>query len=210
MKIIAFLLCLFIVGCQGSSKQSFYTKDVFQWPDGTKVENVSYGEGEIVSPRNAESSSELSIDNKGTNSVLSGTMKKLSGEIEKAGSWIYFTASIILILAGIVVAYFRKEYVFGAILGGAGLLMAGIPTILDELGLIVLIAIILMIGAGVTYVLGKYVFKWNLLRRNAPAIIKLNEEGKPEEATAIARAIDPALDKAYKDKEIKANKKKSK
>lgn len=201
MKIVAFLLCIFIVGCQGSSKQSFYSKDLIEWPDGTRVETISYGTGEVVSPRNAESPTELSIDSEGVISIISGSMKKLSGEIEKAGSWIYFTASIVLILGGIIVAYLRKEYVFGGILIGSGLLMAGIPTILDELGLIVLITIILMIGAGVTYILGKYVFKWNLLRRNAPAIIKLNEEGKPEEATAIARAIDPALDKAYKEKE---------
>ena len=200
MRILLILALIFVIGCQGSSKQRYYSNDIIQWPDGTRVETISYGEGEIVSPRNSETSSELSINDNGVIATLSGTMKKLSGEIEKAGSWIYFVASVILILAGIFVAYFRKEYIFGAILGVAGILIAGIPTILDELGLVVLIGAILLVGAGIFFLLGKYIFKWNLLKRNAPAIVKLNDEGKSSEAMAVARAINPELDKEFKKK----------
>ena len=201
MKIIILVLVsLFIVGCQGSATQKFIKSTKVEWPNGLKTELFTYGEGTLVSPQNSENNSTLEITEDKSVVAISGGMKKLSAEIEKAGSWIYFVASVILILAGIFVAYFRKEYIFGAILGVAGILIAGIPTILDELGLVILIGAILLVGAGIFFLLGKYIFKWNLLKRNAPAIVKLNEEGKPEEAMAVARAINPELDKEFKKK----------
>lgn len=201
MKYLASLLIIvFIVGCQGSSKQKFYTSIKTGWADGTTVETISFGEGSLTSPSNAGDNSTQEINSEGMISNISGNMKKLPGEIEKAGSWIYFAASIVLIVAGIIVAYFKREYVFGAILGLAGILVAGIPTILDELGWIILLLVVLLIVGGVTYILGKYIFRWSLIKRNTPAIIKLNGEGKPEEAMAVARAINPELDKEYKKK----------
>ncbi len=197
LSLYSIIICL-VIGCVGQSKQSYYGSTEIFLPDGTKIITDSKSKAEIISPLNAKEVSTLNVGPTGITSSVAGSWEKKINDLKESGDWIFYTGSLILITAGIAVAFIFKSYVFGGILAVSGLLIAGIPSILNQLGTLILIFVICLIVLGVGYLVGKYVLKWNFESRAIPAIAKLKTAGKDSEAMAIARAIDPRLDKEFK------------
>lgn len=197
MRLLTTLLFIFILGCHAGSKATHTSRTTANFPDGTVIVQDTKTNGETILPEGVKEASQIKVGSFGFDSLSSGVYESALSNVAEKSAWIFYGGSIILISAGVFFAAKKHEFLFGGILGASGLLLAGIPSILGQLGTLVIIGVIAAIIAGLFWLFGKsYVFK-GLRAKHLPAVARLRKEGKDKEATAISRVISPDVDAQF-------------
>ncbi|MGL5134427.1 MAG: hypothetical protein ACRC78_18020 [Planktothrix sp.] len=197
MRLITVLIAFFVVGCQAGSKAMHTSKTTANFPDGTVIVQDTKTNGETILPTGVKEPSQIKVGSFGFDSLSSGVYESALSNVAEKSAWIFYGGSVLLIAAGVFFAAKRQEFLFGGILGVSGLILAGVPSVLAQLGTLVITLVIFAIIAGLFWLFGKqHVFK-TLRTKHLPAITKLRKEGKDKEATAISRVISPDVDAQF-------------
>ena len=202
------ILCVCVFACNDVGKRSgLYTQKTTvaeTTPEGTTTTTTTdiHVEAKQKSPKDVKEQLGLSIGPEGINAGGNSTWQNDIDGLT-SNSWMFYGAGILLTIAAIVLASWLKQYMLGLSLGGAALVCFIAPTVIPILGIWVAALIVLSIILGIAYIVGKYVFGWELKTAGQKAFAKLRGEGKVAEAVAIRRATDPKFDKEYvKNKEL--------
>lgn len=113
---------------------------------------------------------------------------------------IFYWASVGLIGVAIIIATIFKQYVMASMTFLAGVLVATIPSLVEQITPYLAIISIGLIVVGIAYVFGKMFLSKQIKTKGTKDAAKLQAEGKEREAVAIMRAVDPKYDQEYQKK----------
>jgi hypothetical protein len=151
-------------------------------------------------PSNLDKSKGLSIGEAGVVFLSLSTY-----EIKTDGKTFIFIG-IGLLLVGGLVAFYLKQYIPGAVVGGVGLFCLVAPTVLPVISAIVIVALLAAVGAAIVYLVGKYVNKAEVKADGLVRAADLNASpvaGDDRAAIAVLRTTDPAIDAEHIAKKAK-------
>ena len=195
------LLCLLscIVSC--SSPTGLTRSSIIQWreelrEDGTKIIEAMKTVGESIAPFGAKEIGAVEITKDGIKTKETTTWQTTEDALTK-GSKFFYLSGIALLVAGIVIAIWLKQFVLGGAIGAAGGAVLLAPTIIPQLAPLVVWVVVGAIIVGLVYLGGKVYQSWKTKKQGQVDAEKLKSEGASREAVAILRATDPAYNRNF-------------
>jgi len=127
-------------------------------------------------------------------------------EPAKVNSNIFIYVGLGLLLVGGLLAFYLKQYIAGAVVGGVGLFSLVAPTVLPVISGIVIAALLAAVVLAVVYVIGKYAkgleVNWDGKERAAELALS-PVPGDDRAAAAVLRTTDPGIDAKFKEEKAK-------
>lgn len=206
MKNIKIIILSILLGISGTACTGFISKaksDFTEYreivyPDGKKERTKTYIKGQAQNTKDAKDKTQLEV-------TKNGVVTQLSAAFEQNNKWfsdnidIFWWASIGFLAAGLLLIGIVKEYTFGGCLLLASGICAVAPSFLSGLEAFIPYIIGALLLIGIVYVIGRWFNKRETRNKGFKDAAKLMAEGKKEEATAILRAVEPKIDKSFKD-----------
>jgi hypothetical protein len=189
-----------IAGCSPVSKGVWdgSTHIEFRTDGSILIEREGKGTASVAAPTNAASPGRLDITEAGIVSTTSGTWEEKAIDYASKNTWIFYAGAVACVIGAAVAFLVFRQTVLAAALGLAGTVFIFAPDLIKRLGAFVAIIIGGLILLGFAYAFGKMVYGKLQRQRAAEAEAKLIREGRPAEATAVRRAVDGTLDRAFR------------